>query len=67
MSATNIDPNDLLDMSPDEITTILRSLERKGLVESLTRDNGEVAWRLTPKGKAAGYGRGWVRNRRVVQ
>jgi DNA-binding HxlR family transcriptional regulator len=38
-------------MTKDELIAVLRALERKGIIESGIID-GEVAWRLTAKGRA---------------
>ena len=42
-------------MTKDELIAVLRSLERKGRIESRIVD-GEVRWRITAKGVALGFG-----------
>ena len=37
-------------MTKDELIAVLRALERKGMIESRIVD-GEVRWRITPKGR----------------
>jgi len=43
-------------MTDDELIAVLRSLERKGMIESFIDTDGEVYWRITAKGIAAGDG-----------
>ena len=43
-------------MTDDELIAVLRSLERKGMIESFIDADGEVYWRITAKGIAAGDG-----------
>jgi len=43
-------------MTKDELKALLRSLERKGMIESFIDADGEVYWRITAKGIAAGDG-----------
>ena len=43
-------------MKKDELKALLRSLERKGMIESFIDADGEVYWRITAKGIAAGDG-----------
>ena len=41
-------------MTNDELIAVLRALERKGMIESRIGEDGEVRWRITAKGIAAG-------------
>ena len=43
-------------MTKDELKALLRSLERKGMIESFIDADGEVYWRRTAKGNAVGDG-----------
>jgi DNA-binding PadR family transcriptional regulator len=43
-------------MTNDELIAVLRALERKGLIESRIDADGEVRWRIIPKGVAVGFG-----------
>ena len=43
-------------MTKDELKALLRSLDRKGMIESFIDADGEVYWRITAKGIAAGDG-----------
>ena len=43
-------------MTDDELIAVLRSLERNGMIESFIDADGEVYWRITAKGIAAGDG-----------
>jgi len=43
-------------MTDDELIAVLRSLERKGMIESFIDADGEVYWRRTAKGNAVGDG-----------
>ena len=40
----------------DELEGVLRSLERKGMIESFIDADGEVYWRRTAQGNAVGDG-----------
>ena len=41
-------------MTNDKLIAVLRALERKGMIESRIGEDGEVRWRITAKGIAAG-------------
>jgi hypothetical protein len=43
-------------MTKDELKAVLRSLERKGIIESFIDADGEVRWRTTAKGIAVDDG-----------
>ena len=43
-------------MTDDELIAVLRSLERRGMIESFIDIDGEVYWRCTAKGNAVADG-----------
>ena len=43
-------------MTKDELIAVLRTLERKGKIESRIDADGEVRWRITAKGIAVDDG-----------
>ena len=43
-------------MTKDELIAVLRTLERKGMIESFIDIDGEVYWRCTAKGNAVADG-----------
>jgi hypothetical protein len=43
-------------MTKDELIAVLRTLERKGMIQSRIDADGEVRWRITAKGIAVGDG-----------
>ena len=47
----NLEQEEFMRTTREELMIVLRSLERQGLIVSYSGSDGQVRWRLTEKGK----------------